>query len=128
MNKLNEKLLKFAGFKRCDCDKCSKGGTFYPNSFYVYPDSSAHQPPDFRDLNECFDWLVTTYICGVAFRYYPGGVTCVITVIDEGGFTEYESWVKAESEADSRKKNAQALCRAIEKYIDAEKGNDRRKS
>ena len=52
-----KKLLKFAGFKPCDCAQCSKGGTFYPSSFYIYPDDGVHQAPDFNDLNECFKWL-----------------------------------------------------------------------
>lgn len=71
MTNQNEKLLEWAGFYRRKiefpgfCAYSKEGKVPYEGDVWVYPDGSLEldhimsekTPPDFRDLNCCFEWL-----------------------------------------------------------------------
>ena len=126
MDKLNEKLLEFAGFKHFT-DKLIVGfrGISYENG-WIYPDGYAHlDPPNFtKSLDACFKWLMPKLtkeyieleihcdylvksdswnVALLAGFYYPGEPKHLISVANS-------------------KDIALAFCLAIEKLID--EGND----
>ena len=121
---LNKKLAEWADLQRVHI--LPKGNFFgLEEGCYAWDTKGNRIPCNFtQSLDACDKWLtpkVTAGQGGIEFRYYPGGVRCIITVEDETGFSNYESWIKASYEGEAQKFSALALCKAIEKLIDGDK-------
>lgn len=108
MDKLNEKLLKFAGFEYRECnpnhpqlkDSPYGMGWFHPSST-----TSFHTAPNFPEsLDLCFKWLVPK-LAKWEIGMLPNG-KIYATVLANTMFEGYND------------KPALALCLAIEKVID----------
>lgn len=116
MNELNEKLLEFAGFvyHNYDIHEYEYKDTIVDDPYWEDPNGQECEIlPDFpNDLNACFEWLVPK------LEKYP-----VITFnTDKGGYTcctlSSPPQIGVYAHGDTP---AQALCKAIEKLIDAGK-------
>ena len=74
--------------------------------------------PDFpNDISVCFKWLVPDN-CSVCFNHANSSVVCMLTIPRVKGYGSNIYVGKAED-----KEDALALCRAIEKLMDGEKGD-----
>jgi len=116
-DKLNKKLLEFAGFRHPAQKEC---GDLTPEDWWRFPTSHIMpDSPDFpNDLNACFKWLVP--------KLQEGGYG--FTLCDSQGkppyFFELYSYQTMFPEAHAGDAEAEtpslALCLAIEKLIDSE--------
>ncbi len=65
-------------------------------------------------------WMLLTCLpnlCGVAFRFYPGGAECILSVQDEAGVNECVGWAKASYEGEAIKLAKDALLDALSKEL-----------
>jgi len=105
MNERNEKLLKWAGFKRVEREFASaldEPAWEYPNGEW----DLERDIPDFTSLDACFKWLVEKACNQLADKD--------ISTIDEAYAKLFQQWI----EQMTYKQPALALCLAIEKLID----------
>jgi len=113
--KLNEKLLKFAGFREADIKKryyFTIGGE--RASKWYRPDSEyASKPPNFpASLDACFKWLVPKLQeRGLLFNFSVRDTT-IVRIYSQ----PYEALAATED-----KNSALAFCLAIEKLIEGDK-------
>jgi len=130
LQRLNEKLLRFAGFRRRedlpilvykgDKDWIDPDGDYLPEGAL----------PNFLDpiwgIAHQQEWVwPKAHICGITFRFYPGGTKCEITYEDEAGFDTVTSWVQAESSqadynGEAFRLSAIAAAKAVEQLIEKE--------
>lgn len=89
---------------------------------WEYPDFELYQYDlPLIDLNNLFKYA-PSYIVGINFRYFPGGVECEITYITEAGFDTENVFLantkeEGYTEENSRRKSALALFWAIYKAL-----------
>ena len=108
---LNEKLARWAGFKR---DGAAISGWVNPSG-----DSAQYGLPDFpNSLDACFKWLVPKLVADspldvVLLTSGYGGATTYTAMLCPTGVTDSKAVEKASTPA-------LALCRAIAKIVDSE--------
>ena len=116
---LNEKLARWAGFKRNSVPTRNREGKYVAK--WGYPDHESYtNVPDFvHSLDACFKWLVPK-LDQLSITVWDNVQMYAMVYRDEHDHMGYEA-------EDKNKTPALALCKAIEKMIDSAYSSEVRK-